>query len=39
MLRPCYKTLHGFCAGRHLIAQFVRVFVDGEDRAEVEEEA
>lgn len=33
------KALHGFCAVCHLIAEIVRIFVDGEDRAEIEEEA
>ena len=31
--------LHGFCAGRHLSTEIVCVLVNGEDRAEVEEEA
>ena len=30
--------LHGFGAGCHLFAEVVRIFVDGEDRAEVEDE-
>ncbi len=37
-LAVALQSLHGFCAGRHLSAEIVRVLVDGEDRAEVEEE-
>jgi hypothetical protein len=33
------QSLHSFRAVCHLIAEVMRVFVDGEDRAEIEEEA
>ena len=33
------STLHAFCAFRHLVAEVMRVFINCEKRAEIEDEA